>query len=161
MSTTSLSVLFADDTNIFMSGKNLPSMTMASNEQLIAIYEWLYCNKLSLNILKTHYMIFTQRNKKVSVNDISLYINKVSIERVYVTKFLGVQTDSQLNWKNHIEYTCKKLCKCIGILSKAKKKLQKSSSISLYYSFAFLYFIYCSHVWENTYQTNLNNAVIV
>ena len=33
VSTTSLSVLFADDTNIFMSGKNLSSMTMALNEQ--------------------------------------------------------------------------------------------------------------------------------
>ena len=51
-------------------------------------------------------MIFTQRNKKV--NDISLYINNVSIERVYVTKFLGVQIDSQLNWNNNIEYTCEK-----------------------------------------------------
>ena len=108
VSTTSLSVLFADDTNIFMSGKNLPSTAMALNEQITAIYEWLYCNKLSLNVLKTHYIIFTQRNKKV--NYISLYINNVSIERVYVTKFLGVQIDSQLNWKNHIEYTCKKLC---------------------------------------------------
>ena len=130
ISTTSLSVLFADDTNIFMSGKNLPSMTMTLNKQLTAIYEWLFCNKLSLNVLKTHYIIFTQRNKKV--NDVSLYFNNVSIERVYVTKCLGVQIDSQLNWKKHIEYTCKKLCKCIGILSKARRKLHKSSLIYSY-----------------------------
>ena len=38
VSTTSLSVLFADDTNIFMSVKNLPFMAMALNEQLTAIY---------------------------------------------------------------------------------------------------------------------------
>ena len=85
----------------------------------------------------------------------------MSIEQVCVTKFLGAQIDSQLNWKNHIEYTCKKLCKCIGILSKARKKLQKFSLISLYHSLAFPYFIYCNHVWGNTYQTNSNNAVIV
>ena len=53
-----------------------------------------------MNVPKTHYMIFTPRNKKV--NDINLYINKVPIGRVYVTKFLGVQIDSQLNWRNHI-----------------------------------------------------------
>ena len=40
MMTTSLSVLFADDTNIFLSGKNLQSMSMTLNEQLTAIYEW-------------------------------------------------------------------------------------------------------------------------
>ena len=102
---------------------------------------------------------FTPRNKKV--NDINLCINNVPIGRVYVTKVLCVQIDSQLNWKNHIEYTCKKLSKCIGILSKARKKLQKSSLISLYYSFAFPYFIYCNHVWGSTYQTNLNYVVLV
>ena len=50
----------------------------------------------------------------------------VQIQRVYVTKFLGVQIDSQLTWKKHIEYTCKKLSKCVGILCKARKKLYKS-----------------------------------
>ena len=159
MTTTSLSVLFADDTNIFLSGKNSQSMSMTLNKQLTAIYEWLCCNKLSLNVLKTHYLIFTPRNKKV--NDINLCTNKVAIGQVYVTKFLGVQIDSQLNWKNHNEYTCKKLSKCISILSKARRKLQKSSLISLYYSFAFPYFIYCNHVWGSTYQTNLNNVVLV
>ena len=97
VTTTSLSVLFADDTNIFLKctiyvQKNVQSMSMTLNEQLTAIYEWLCFNKLSLNVLKTHYMIFTPRNKKV--NDINVYINKVPIVRVYVTKFLGVQIDS-------------------------------------------------------------------
>ena len=39
VSSTSLSVLFADDTNIFLSGKSLQSMSMTLNEQLTAIYE--------------------------------------------------------------------------------------------------------------------------
>ena len=81
--------------------------------------------------------------------------------RVYATKFLGVHIDAQLTWKNHIEYTCKKLSKCIGILSKARKKLHKSSLLILYYSFAFSYFIFCNHVWGNTYQTNLKSLILV
>ena len=78
-----------------------------------------------------------------------------------MTIFPGVQIDSQLNWKNHIEHTCEKLSKCIGILSKARRKLQKSFLISLYYSFALPHFIYCNHVWGSTSQTNLNNFVLV
>ena len=35
----------------------------------------------------------------------SLTVQK--IPRVYVTKFLGVQIDSQLSWKMHINYNCK------------------------------------------------------
>ena len=60
-----------------------------------------------LNVLKTHYMIL---------------IRDVQIQKVYVTKSLGVQIYSQLTWKKHIEYSCKKLSKCVGILCKARKK---------------------------------------
>ena len=74
VTTTSLSVLFADDTNIFLSGKYLQFMSMTLNEQLAAIYEWLCCNKLSLNVLKTHFMIFTPRNKKVNYININILI---------------------------------------------------------------------------------------
>ena len=64
-------------------------------------------------------MIFTPRNKLI--DDIDVKILDVQIQRVYVTKFLGVHIDSQLTWKKHIEYTCKKLSKCVGILCKARK----------------------------------------
>ena len=154
-----MSILFADDTNMFFTGRDLQTMTKVINEELINVQEWLHCNKLSFNVLKTHYIIFTSRNK--CVNDVDIRIQNVPIERVYATKFLGVQIDAQLTWKNHIEYTCKKLCKCVGILAKARKKLHKSSLLTLYYSFAFPYFIYCNHVWGNTYQTNLRSLVLV
>ena len=39
--TTSLSILFADDTDIFLSGKILQSTSMTLNKQLTDIYEWL------------------------------------------------------------------------------------------------------------------------
>ena len=134
-------------------------MCDAINNDLAKIQEWLYCNKLSFNVLKTHYMIFTARNK--TATDLDININKVRIERVYETKFLGVLVDSQLTWKQHIEYTCKKLSKCIGILSKARKKLCRSSLLTLYYSFAYPYLIYCNQVWGNNYQTVLNKLLLV
>ena len=84
------------------------------NEDLAKIQEWLCANKLSLNVKKTHSMIFTRKNKIVP--DIDIRINNVCIERMHVTKFLEMLIDSQLNWKQHIEYTSKKLSKCIGIL---------------------------------------------
>ena len=52
-------------------------------------------------------MIFTPRNKTIRDIDVQLY--GVNIQRVFATKFLGVQIDSNLTWKHHIEYTSKKL----------------------------------------------------
>ena len=89
-----MSILFADDTNMFFTGKNIKTMATVINEELIRVQEWLHCYKLSLNVLKTRYIIFTSRNK--CVNDVDIRINDAHIERVYATKFLGVQIDAQL-----------------------------------------------------------------
>ena len=121
MSEACFSILFADDTNMFITGHNVSEMCNQLNADLFRVQEWLHCNKLSLNVLKTHYMIFTPRNK--IYDDVSIIINNTKISRVYVTTFLGVQIDSQLSWKMHIDYICKKLSKCTAILLKARRVL--------------------------------------
>ena len=106
VSNASFPILFADDTNIFITGKCIDGMCTKINDELDKIQSWLNCNKLSLNVLKTHYIIFTPRNK--CIDGTELRINDTSIQRVYVSKFVGVLIDSKLNGKNHIDYICKK-----------------------------------------------------
>ena len=153
------SILFADDTNMFITGNDVNCMCDKLNSDLARIQEWLYCNKLSLNVSKTHYMIFTPRNK--NIEDVDVRIQNICIDRVFVSKFLGVQIDSKLSWKNHTDYICSKLSKCVGILAKARKKMYKSALINLYYSFAYPYLMYCNHVWGENYQSNLEKVVLV
>jgi len=52
-----LKLLFADDNNVFVDGKNLNNMTVSMNKELCKLILWLNINKLSLNIGKTHYDI--------------------------------------------------------------------------------------------------------
>ena len=51
-------ILFADDTNLFLSHKNLVTLKETMNRELSKIASWLSANKLSLNIKKTHFIIF-------------------------------------------------------------------------------------------------------
>ena len=60
----SVPILFADDTNLFYSGNSFDDIAMKVNEELVQISNWLKANRLSLNISKTHYMVFS-RNKKI------------------------------------------------------------------------------------------------
>ena len=53
--------LFADDTNLFKSGTDLVQIIRETNEELEDISLWLKVNKLSLNIKKTHYILFTTK----------------------------------------------------------------------------------------------------
>ena len=45
-------ILFADDTNIFLSHRNLQSLINIINVELLKVSIWFKCNKLSLNVLK-------------------------------------------------------------------------------------------------------------
>ena len=107
-------LLFADDTNLFNSGKEFNRVQLEIENDLMRISEWLKINKLSLNIKKTQFMIFT--NKNASKPNIDLKIDGHKIEQTVKTKFLGVIIDSQLTWKFHINYICGKIAKGIGII---------------------------------------------
>ena len=54
-------ILFADDTNLFCSGPDIKTMESNINNELTEISLWLKVNKLSLNIKKTHYMVFSKK----------------------------------------------------------------------------------------------------
>ena len=97
-------ILFADDANLFCSGPDIKTMESNINNELTEISLWLKVNKLSLNIKKTHYMVFSK--KKTPRNELRLQIDGEAINEVYKTKFLGVIIDNKLNWKDHIPYIC-------------------------------------------------------
>ena len=85
-------------------------------QELSRLYVWLLANKLSLNL--THFMVFHRaRQKQYKIN---IEINKVPIEQVKHTHFLGVIFADRLEWSNHITYINTKIPKGVGIIYRAK-----------------------------------------
>ena len=152
-------LLFTDDTNLFRGGKNIDDIHNEISHDLDSISEWLKSNKLSLNIKKTHFIVFTRNG--TTKPHVNLCIDGHNIGEVTSTKFLGVIIDNRLNWKEHIIYISGKISKGIGIILKARKHLDKDALKTLYYSFVYPYLCYCNHVWGNTYKTYLNKLVIL
>ena len=142
-------LLFADDTNLFASGLDVNKVQQEVEIELNQISEWLKIDKLSLNIKKTHFIVFTNKNVLKPVLQISIDGHK--IDETDRTKFLGVVIDSKLTWKHHISYITVKIAKGIGVITKARKLLDKDTLITLYYTFIYPYLCYCNHVWGNTY----------
>ena len=52
----STNISFADDTNIFITGKNIQSVYLKTNLELKNIDEWMTANKLIVNSAKTKYL---------------------------------------------------------------------------------------------------------
>ena len=84
------SILFADDTNLFLVGDDLKEVGETMAFELDKMSRWFQANKLSLNVSKTNFMIFG--NKKCDDN-FKISINGMDITRVFVTKFLGVHLE--------------------------------------------------------------------
>ena len=102
------------------SGSNIDEMIISMNHEVKKLITWLNINKLSLNVVKTHYIIFSPGRKIVEPSQ-SVYVDDQRINRVVTTKFLGVMMDEKLSWKQHTLYINKKICKNVGILCSAKK----------------------------------------
>ena len=58
--------LFADDTNALYAHKDLKTLELTVNAELLNLYNWLTSNKLSLNNKKSNYVIFRSYQKKNS-----------------------------------------------------------------------------------------------
>ena len=133
-------------------------MVNDSNNELQEISAWLKVNKLSLNIKKTHYMLFS--NKKLKEDRLfEINIDGKLIDMVENTKFLGVYIDNKLNWKKHISHISGKVARGLGVILKARRVLNSNSLKTLYFSFIYPFFIYCNHVWGCTYETNLRPLI--
>ena len=152
------SLLFADDSNMFITGKNVDNLVQLMNIEMEKVIEWLNVNKLSLNLKKTHYMIFRKRRANIDVKN-KLIINGTDISLVKKTKFLGVYIDQNLLFRDHILYVKGKISRSLGILYKCQKYFDSETLLMLYNSFIYPHFTYCVSVWGNTYKTYLSPII--
>ena len=159
-SSTNLNILsFADDTTAYMSGHDLPELNNTVNTELNKLYTWLCENKLSLNINKTHFMIFSP-NTSNTFSDINIIINNQQVQQnglhneCKFTKFLGVYFDQNLSWKFHINKICCKMKNALYVMNKAKNILPTSSMRSIYFALIHSHLMYGILAWGNSKSVN-------
>src|SRR6267154_2747293 len=105
--------LFADDTNIFLAANNLSELALKANVCLDNIYQWCLANRLTINMDKTNYTIFSPK-KNLITDIIQIHIGNTQIKYTTCCKYLGMMIDNRLEWLNDIEYPYKKLLRfCI------------------------------------------------
>ena len=154
-------VLFADDTNAFMSDKSIVSLVERANRELEIISKWFIANKLSLNVNKTNYILFRSRRKSVSLSNLKVEIDGKEIKQETSSKFLGVYIDQHLTWGVHVAHISRKIAKNISILSRIRHCLPKSTIHALYYSLIFPYLSYCNVAWGCNYACRLKPLIVL
>ncbi len=121
----------------------------------------LKANRLTLNATKTKYIIFGTKSQLKDKPDLQLKVGSEPIERVSMTKYLGVLLDQHLTFDDHISYIHKKATKKLGILYKAKDYLDRPAKILLYKSLILPHLDYCDVAYMNTTELNLNKLQLI
>ena len=139
--------LFADDTTIISIDSTWENVQVSLNEDLKRLEKWSYDWLTSFNSLKTEFMMFA--NKPLQNYLIELKLNHIVLSRVRTHKHLGLVLNSELTWKDHVSYTCKRVSKRLGLLHKFKRKLNRATLSKLYLCWIRPIIEYCSVCYDN------------
>ena len=105
-----------DDTNVFMSHKDLNYLSDMLNLEMGKLSVWFKASKLSLNLKKAKFMVFKPRQKLTICNQVS--IHNQHIVQVKEANFLGVILNENLKWKSEISHVANKVAKSINKIFK-------------------------------------------
>ena len=155
-------VLFADDTNIFVTANSLKEVYRKANEVLASVEKYMFCNQLHINAAKSNYMYFDP-GKTVSdpENDYSLILGRLPVNRVSSCKFLGVFLDDKLSWKPHLDYLKNKLSSQCGILKRLKGTIPSRHHSKLYHALFNSHLSYGITVWGGVSRNKLEKIFVL
>ena len=145
-------VHFADDTTVFRKGGDLNELFTVVNRELTYVDEWLRANKLSLNVNKTTYMIFSNKSK---VTDRRIFIRNIDVSLVSTAKFLGIFIDDSLKFKDHVNYVINRVSRSSAILRNLSQILPRHVLRKLYFSLVYPFSTYGVEVWGSSSKTLL------
>lgn len=150
-------IIFADDTNLLLTHQNHEILHSLANAELKNINLWFQLNKLTLNVTKSNFIIFSCTNKHPE----QISIGNIPLKEVTETKFLGVMIDSKMNWEAHIKHVCKKISPKIGLLHKIKHLLTPSLMLKLYYAFIHTHLTYSVIAWGNADNKHIGKITVL
>ena len=109
-------ILFAYDTNLFMSHRDPVYLAASLNSELNKLSAWF---SLSLNLKKTDFMLFKPTQKMYHF-PMQICIYEQRIEEDKETVFLGVVLKEWLTWNPHISEVACKISKSIGVINRTR-----------------------------------------
>ena len=128
------------------------------SKDLKGIASWLSTNRLTLNVLKTDFMVIGSRQRVASLEeDIALSLLDTELEKVNSVKCLGLDIDEYLTWDNHMLSIRQKVTRNLGVLRRVKPFLKTENLIVIYRSIIEPYFTYCCIVWDSISETQIVN----
>ena len=144
-------ILFADDTNIFVSASTIEELYDKANIILLRLKNYIDANCLHINLKKSKFIHFRTSRIKVSTRD--LFYENFKLEKVTSIKFLRIIISETLVWEDHIKSLNSKLSKVSGSLFKLGKCLPRDLLRPVYFALINSQLIYGISIWGSAGST--------
>ena len=141
-------ILFADDTTIYKSHRNLNYLCYCIKTDLDTLSDWFKSNELTLNASKSECILFKPKGKKFA-NLPPINLGEIALPFVRFTKFLGLWIDDELTWKCQVDKIVSKLKSNTLLLQRGKNILTKHCKKLVYHSQIGSHLNYCLPLWGN------------
>ncbi|KAL9986631.1 hypothetical protein ACROYT_G000802 [Oculina patagonica] len=142
------SLMYADETVLFHSSRDVHAIEKALSSDLEVVENWLGDNSLFLNKTKTERVLFGTAARLSSETNFSIYVSGDLIKRVSEYKYLSVVLDDALSWNAHVKYVLGKAGKRLGMLSRIRSDVTTNTANIIYKSFIIPVLDYCDTVWN-------------
>ena len=158
---TSMCELFADDTTIHASHKDLNILANTLQESINNLLKWTELNHMVLHPQKTKCMLITTRQKRQNLSHElpPIYIKNQTIEQVTHHKVLGVTIDNNLSWYHHIHNLCKLIAPKVYQLSKIKHFLDFHSRKLFFQAHIQSSIDYASTLWDSASANTMKHLL--
>ena len=152
--------LFADDTSLFSTVKNVLHSCEILTNDLDIINHWAYQWKMSFNPdpnKQATEVIFSRKNKKTIQPP--LIFNNTLVSVASQQKHLGLILDEKLVFKDHVSEKIAKANRGIGAIKRMSKYLPRKSLISMYTSFIRPHLDYADVVYDQPHNASFSSKI--
>ena len=154
-------VIFADDTNLLISGNNLTELVDILNTELESVSDFFKANQLKLNAKKTKLVCFRKRAPPAEITKVAVYLDGENLKFEEEAVFLGLTLDSNLSWEKHCTNVANKISRNNSLINRMKNFLPPSSLKLLYNSFIQPHIQYGQAVWGGCSNQNKHRIVTI
>jgi ribonucleases P/MRP protein subunit RPP40 len=127
--------LFADDAVILYSAKTYEELKNNMEYDLKLLNDWLIKYRLTMNVDKTHFIIFETKNSNTNGIFDELNFQDKKITRVSNYKYLGLWLDDRLDFSVHIAKIKSKLSPMVGVFRRINKCITIETLKNLYFAY--------------------------
>jgi len=139
-------VLYADDTNVMITGSNLNTLQENVNNSITAAQTWFSTNKLIVNTDKTSTMRFNNHQKLNPVVP-NVSFNHKKLPNCVTTKFLGIHISENLKWNHQLDSVKAKLNTGYYIIKQLQKITNPQMLRTVYFACIHVHLKYGIMLW--------------